>query len=411
MIGNKSKTPRLPATTRYEFLEPIGTGGMGTVFRALDRRTKMPVAIKVLKFKISENPTLHQRLAREFRAASDLEHPNIVRALAIQHDGEMSYLVYELVEGGSVGDRIEENGRVPEDVAIRIITQICQALQYAHARHVVHRDVKPDNILLRTDGICKLTDFGLAKDYSADDQELTRVASGLGTPHFMAPEQFASAKTADARCDIYSLGATLYNLVTGHLPFDAKFALAMMTKKEKLDLPAAKSLVPNLSDRIDTAIRAAVHPNPDRRPPTCLDFFKLLTGRSRMKGGPVVTPAPIKSSLASAEDRRNSARFPLQIGTCGIIDSDVHRGGGAQDLWPLVMSDVSTTGIGVLLARRFEPGTALSIELALGKDNKPRRLPVHVVRVQQERAGHWVHGCSFDVPLTEEQLKVILKDA
>jgi len=175
--------------------------------------------------------------------------------------------------------------------------------------------------------------------------------------------------------------------------------------------PAAKSLVPNLSDRIDTAIRAAVHPNPDRRPPTCLDFFKLLTGRSRMKGGPVVTPAPIKSSLASAEDRRNSARFPLQIGTCGIIDSDVHRGGGAQDLWPLVMSDVSTTGIGVLLARRFEPGTALSIELALGKDNKPRRLPVHVVRVQQERAGHWVHGCSFDVPLTEEQLKVILKDA
>jgi hypothetical protein len=115
--------------------------------------------------------------------------------------------------------------------------------------------------------------------------------------------------------------------------------------------------------------------------------------------------------VPSAADRRNSTRFPLQMGSCGIIDSDVHRGGDSHDMWPLVMSDVSTTGIGVLLARRFEPGTALSIELVIGTEKKPRRVPVHVVRVQQERAGHWVHGCAFDVPLSEELLKRILKDA
>ena len=297
MITKAAKAPRLPNTTRYEFEAPIGTGGMGTVYRALDRRSQQHVAIKVLKYKLTENPTLHQRLAREFRAASELEHPNIVRALAMENDGELSYLVYELIEGGSLGDRIDQHGRLPEDVAIRIITQIAQALQYAHGRKVIHRDVKPDNILLLADGKAKLTDFGLAKDYGAGDQELTRAASGLGTPHFMAPEQFADAKAVDARCDVYSLAATLYNLLTGQLPFDAKFALAMLTMKEMCNIKPVRSIVPGLNERIDVAIRAALDPNPDRRPATCLEFFKQLTGRRRLRGLPIVTPAPDRKSV------------------------------------------------------------------------------------------------------------------
>jgi serine/threonine protein kinase len=184
----------------------------------------------VLHTKATENATLHKRLATEFRAATELEHPNIVRALEIGSEGTTSYLVYELVEGENLGDRIERKGKLSEAESVRIITQIAQALHYAHLRNVIHRDVKPDNILVLPDGRAKLTDFGLAKDYN-NDQDLTRHAAGLGTPHFMAPEQFSQAKTVDPRADIYSLGATLYHLVMGELPFTGGDSMEVMAKQ------------------------------------------------------------------------------------------------------------------------------------------------------------------------------------
>ena len=272
-----------PASKRYTFGDPIGSGGMGTVFRARDRNTGMAVAIKVLKATLAENPMMHHRLAQEFRAATQLEHPNIVRAIEIETDGSTSYLVYELVEGLDLGQRLENAGRMPEEAAVRIVTQVAQALHYAHLRQVIHRDVKPDNILVLPDGRAKLTDFGLAKDYN-NDLDLTRHASGLGTPHFMAPEQFASAKTATVRCDVYSLGATLYNALTGELPFDAAFGLAILGNKEK-DPPSVRKVVPEVSKRVDEAIRQALDKNPSKRPESCLDFFRLLTARSRFDDG------------------------------------------------------------------------------------------------------------------------------
>ena len=165
-----------PASKRYDFGEPLGSGGMGTVFRATDRQTGREVAIKVVKATLSENPMLHHRLAQEFRAATQLEHPNIVRAIEIDTDGSTSYLVFELVDGIDLGQRIENTGRLPEAEAVRIVTQVAQALHYAHLRQVIHRDVKPDNILVLPDGRAKLTDFGLAKDYN-NDLDLTRHAS------------------------------------------------------------------------------------------------------------------------------------------------------------------------------------------------------------------------------------------
>ena len=141
----------------------------------------------------------------------------------------------------------EDRGRLSENEAVRIITQIAQALHYAHLKQVIHRDVKPDNILVLPDGRAKLTDFGLAKDYN-NDQDLTRQASGLGTPNFMAPEQFADAKTVGPRSDVYSLAATLYSAVTGRLPFAAKTPFATLVKKEQ-ESPSVRLWVPGLSER------------------------------------------------------------------------------------------------------------------------------------------------------------------
>ena len=410
MTTTAARPARVPASDRYEFQNPIGAGGMGTVYRALDRHAGQHVAIKVLQVKRSQNPMMHERLAREFRAASTLEHPNIVRALSFETDGEISFLVSELVEGDSLGDRIERLGRLPEDKAIRVIAQVAQALDYAHKRQVVHRDVKPDNILMLPDGRVKLTDFGLAKDYSDDNQDLTRPASGLGTPHFMAPEQFADAKSVDWRSDIYSLAATLYNLLSGRPPFEARTALAILTKKETVAITPLRSLSPGLSERVEEAIRAALDPDPDRRPVSCLEFFKLLTRRRRSKENVITTPAPRgRTTTPTGRDRRTAVRYAIRLGSCAVVDTSIHPGEPAEDRWPLVVQDVSAGGIGILLARRFEPGAVLSIDLAFVSGEAPQRLPVRVVRLEPAHGGHWVHGCVFDQPLTPQQLYALLR--
>jgi hypothetical protein len=402
---------RLPASDRYEFQKPLGTGGVGTVYRALDRRTGELVAVKVLNFKASQNPTLHKRLAREFQAATELEHPNIVRALTFETDGEISYLVYELVTGASLATRLEQRGRLPEGEVVRVITQVAQALHYAHSRGVVHRDVKPDNILMLADGRVKLTDFGLAKTLHADE-ELTRHATGLGTPHFMAPEQFADARSAGVRCDVYSLGATLYNLITGIVPFDAKSDLAILTKKERCAYRPAKSVVSNLSDRVDAAIQAALNPDPEKRPATCLEFFKLLTSRPQHKLSPGHVAAAASARSAGPADRRAFVRFPLRTGACAYVNTALHGGEeGAEESWPLVVRDVSAGGIGIVIARRFERGTELSVEMRFGPDSTSRRFQVRVIRVFPERGGHWVHGCAFASPLSEEEVTSLLQFA
>jgi serine/threonine protein kinase len=395
---------RIPISSRYEFQKPIGTGGMGTVYRALDRRTNQLVAIKVLRYKESENPILHQRNMREFRAASELEHPNIVRALSFETIDEINFVVYELVEGGSLCDRLDHIKRFSENEAIRIVTQIGQALEYAHSRGVVHRDIKPDNILLLPDGRAKLTDFGLAKTIDSNEDNLTRPLSGLGTPQFMAPEQFSDAKTVGPRSDIYSLGATLYAMVTGRNPFDGKTALAIMTQKEFEKYPSARSLVPGLNERIDIAISACLKPEPEGRPASCLDFFKLLMKRRR-KGKETAKPITASHTI---NNRRAWIRHTVGVGASGWIDPAV-QAGGELETWPLVVRDISAGGIGLLLARRFEPGTELFIEYGDGTEKPSKKIPTRIMRVQPESNGHWIHGCQFLAPLGDGELAEMVK--
>jgi serine/threonine protein kinase len=402
-----------PTSKRYVIGKPIGSGGAGTVFRAHDRITGNPVAIKVLKCTVAENPILHSRLEQEFRAATQLEHPNIVRALEIESDGVTSSLVYELVEGEDLGRKIERNGPLSESEAVRIITQIAQALHYAHLRQVIHRDVKPDNILVLPDGRAKLTDFGLAKDYN-NDMDLTRHAVGMGTPHYMAPEQFANAKTAGIPCDVYALGATLYSILTGRLPFHAKTNLAILANKEKAP-PSVRAVKPAISEQVDRAIRKALDRDASKRPPTCLAFFKMLTARTRFDDELLAEEVTDKDGHGSdtGTERRAWVRHRLEIGAYGSVDTAVFGGSeDTEELWPLVVRDVSLGGVGVLLARRFEPGTELVIELGGGQpDVPPRKLQTRVVRVEPEVAGHWLHGCVFVTPLTEDELPALLNFA
>ena len=395
---------RPPTSTRYVFGDPIGSGGAGSVYRA---GTTSPAAPWPSRCSTPRPPKTPPS-TKDWRpnSAPQLNSSTPISSALWKSVPRLDQLlVYELVEGENLGDRIERKGSSPKAESVRIITQIAQALHYAQSRNVVHRDVKPDNILVLPDGRAKLTDFGLAKDYN-NDQDLTRHAAGLGTPHFMAPEQFSQAKTVDVRADIYSLGATLYNAVTGVLPFDARFPLAILTKKERGELTPMRDLVPGISDRVEEAARRALAVKPGERPATCLEFFKLLTARRSAEIDPA---AMVKTPGA---EKRAFVRHPLGVGTFATVDTAIYGGTGETDeLWPLVVRDVSAGGIGVLLARRFEMGTELTIELTAENDPTPRMLAARVVRIEPEKNGHWVHGCAFRHPLSQDELDALVKFA
>jgi serine/threonine protein kinase len=278
-MGLDTSKATMQSIGNYDLLEKIAEGGMGAIYKGRHRDSGAEVAIKIMPAHMASNPVLLKRFEQEFRAASRLNHPNIVRAIDYGETGDSPYLVMEYVNGESLGQKIEREGRMPETEAIRIIAQVAQGLHRAHKQNLVHRDVKPDNILVTPEGVAKLADLGLVKE-TETDLNLTKTGRGLGTPHFMAPEQFRNAKGADIRCDIYSLGATLYQMVTGELPFRSNGPLEAWMKKIQNDLTPPRMLVPTLSERIEWAIMRAMSADAERRPLSCREFVEDLTGHS-----------------------------------------------------------------------------------------------------------------------------------
>jgi eukaryotic-like serine/threonine-protein kinase len=266
----------------YDLLEKVAEGGMGSIYKGRHRETGQIVALKVMPTHMAGNAVLLKRFEQEFRAASLLDHPNIVRALDYGDTGSSPYLVMEFVDGESIGQKLEREGRMSETESIKIIAQAAQGLHRAHKLGMIHRDVKPDNIMIMPDGTAKLADLGLVKEVEAD-LNLTRTGRGLGTPHFMAPEQFRNAKNADVRCDIYSLGATLYMMVTGELPFKSNGPLDAWMKKSHNEITAPRKVNPEVTDRVDWAIRRAMSADPEKRPASCREFVEDLTGHSTRK--------------------------------------------------------------------------------------------------------------------------------
>lgn len=270
-------TPKPPGAIvgGYTLLEEVGRGGMGSVYRATapDGST---VAVKLLAAHLNDNPILLKRFQQEARLAKRISHPNLVKAIELgEHQGE-HFFAMEFVEGESVGARVRRDKRFSEKEAVRTCIAVGEALAAAHDQGLIHRDVKPDNIMLTKMGEVKLADMGLAKDLVGEDLNLTRTGRGLGTPHFMAPEQFKEAKTVDVRCDVYSLGATLYMMVTGVLPFRASNPLDAFIKKSQNEYSPPEEINRELSSRLVRIIKHAMEADPKRRPQTMPEFIAQL---------------------------------------------------------------------------------------------------------------------------------------
>ncbi len=219
---------------RYRLVEVLGIGGMATVYRGYDAELDVYRAIKVLSHELAAHTKVRERFQREARTMAKLAHPHIVMVLDVGKDGDRVYMVMEEVRGGSLRDRLDALGPLAPRHASGVLQQVLQALKMAHERGIVHRDIKPGNILLTEHGDAKVTDFGIAQ-LKGKDVQLTRAGSMMGTLAFMAPEQRTDASTVDARADLYALGATLYTLVTGKESFDL-FA-AELEAKLFMDFP------------------------------------------------------------------------------------------------------------------------------------------------------------------------------
>jgi serine/threonine protein kinase len=292
----------------YDLFEQIGAGAAGTVYRARHWESKEVVAVKVLHPEVARNPVVLKRFEQEYRITSKLDHPNIVRALEFSRSADGPFLVMEFVEGESLGTRLAREGQISEPEAVGLITQVAQGLQCAHEQGLLHRDVKPDNILITSAGQAKLTDLGLAKEVGSQTN-LTRAGCGLGTPNFAAPEQFRDARNAGVRADVYSLAATLYMMVTGTLPFSGGNLIHVLTRKLRDDSPPPRALAPGLSERTDAVIRRAMSADPTLRPASCHQFLEELHGLAPLNV--VGEPLPDREIVAPLEATDRGGR-PLE---------------------------------------------------------------------------------------------------
>jgi eukaryotic-like serine/threonine-protein kinase len=247
---------------RYELQELVGSGGMSNVFRAYDRLLERSVAIKVLHDQFGRDDDYVERFRREARAVAQLAHPNIVTVIDRGEEDGRQFIVFEYVEGENL-KALVSNGPLPVDEAVRLGSQVARALGFAHSRGLVHRDVKPQNVLLNEDGQAKVTDFGIAR--SLDVHGVTQTGTVLGTSDYIAPEQ-ARGQQVDQKTDVYSLGVVLFELLTGEVPYEGDNFVAVAMQHVNEPVPSVLEQRPDVPVRLARAVQQAMAKHPEERP-------------------------------------------------------------------------------------------------------------------------------------------------
>src|SRR6266568_2922807 len=324
---------------RYELVELAGEGSMASVWRATDRILERGVAVKILHPHLAENPEALERFRAEALAEARLTHPNIVRVFDTGTEDGVAYIVIELLEGATLREVLGRHGALDPPQAVAIMLQVLAALQFAHEAGVVHRDIKPANVLVGADGRVKVADFGIAKAaYVGEDP--TTTGQVLGSIPYMSPEQVEGADV-DARSDVYSCGALLYQLLTGRLPFTAPTALAAAMRRLNEDPVPPRALRPGISRPLEAVVMRAMARHPDQRFASAEDMAAALSRLGLV-------------SLAPARTERMAAVGPAPGERAGVFRSWM--------LVPLLLVLLAAAAIAIgILAGRLELGGPLGV--------------------------------------------------
>ena len=298
----------------YQLLAKLGSGAMATVFKARQLSLDRIVAIKVLPRKLSENAEYVKMFYKEGKAAAKLNHPNIVQAIDVGEAGGFHYFVMEYVEGHTLWDEFqpgEFHRNFTESEALDIIIQIARALEHAHSQGLIHRDVKPKNIMIADEGIAKLADMGLARSAADIEAAKAEVGRAYGTPYYISPEQIRGELDIDFRADIYSLGATLYHVVTGRVPFEADTPVGVMHRHLEEPLVPPDHINTSLSAGIGEVVEVMMAKDRNRRYNSTTDLLvdleAIAAGNPPLQARKQID-AGVLSGLADAADEPPEAR-------------------------------------------------------------------------------------------------------
>jgi serine/threonine protein kinase len=364
--GGARQAGGLEIAGRYQLKDRLGFGGMSQVHLAFDKRLERRVAVKLLAEHLAEDPTFVSRFQREAQAAARLIHPNVVQVFDSGQDERTGqyFIVMEYIEGQSCAEILRDDGWVEVDEAVAIIEQACEGLHYAHRHGVVHRDVKPGNLLRSRDGEVKLADFGIAK--ATEQSSITQVGSVLGTAAYLAPEQ-ARGEEAGPRADLYALGVVTYQLISGRLPYEAA-SLTELALKQQQEEPAMLDLLvaavtPELAEAVAIAlaldpreryenaremgraindgalgISATEHRLPPRAGAPATEATSVLTSATRAHGG----PSSREGAVVPRRPRRGPARTPAPLTASA---PPRRRASGARRLMTLLIALLALGGV------------------------------------------------------------------
>ncbi len=363
---------------RYRVLRRLGVGGMADVYLAEDATLGRQVAVKVLLSRYSGDAQFVERFRREAQAAASINHPNIVNIYDWGPVDGTYYIVMEYVEGETLKDRIRREGRCSPGEAVRVTLELLAAVQVAHGAHIVHRDIKSQNILIDAAGTVKVTDFGIAK---ADDSQMTEAGSILGTAQYLAPEQ-AKGEPVDERTDLYSVGVVLYEMLTGGLPFRGDSAVTVALKHVNEQPPEPAELVPGTPYSLNQIVLKALAKDPDNRYRSAAEFSAdLVAARS---GGPLLAAGYdpslertiVQSPAGGAEGTTRVLPRAAAAGAAGAVGAAGAASGGSSggrrrhSPWPwiaLVAFIVIAAVAGVVVWKSFFNDTTRAVPSVVGQ--------------------------------------------
>ncbi len=304
---------------RYVVLDSIGGGGMADVYLALDVILDRHVAVKVLQPQFSKDEQFIKRFRREAQAATSLANPHIVNIYDVGEEDNVYYIVMEYVRGRTLKQVIQEDGPLPVDVALDYFKQILYGVGHAHAMQIVHRDIKPQNILISEEGEAKVTDFGIARAMTS--ATITHTNSVMGSVHYLSPEQ-ARGGHITYRSDLYSLGIVLFEMITGQIPFSGDTAVSIAIKHLQNDIPSAKELVPDIPLSLEQMIKKATAKDPMQRFESAEDFIwatdLVLNGEEQPMNDyksvdeDATKELPVIGAFSNDQDLEDTIAIPVQ---------------------------------------------------------------------------------------------------